>query len=256
MIDTHAHLHDRRILPRIDEVLADAKAAGVSDFITVACCKETSVASVDLANRYGLYATVGCHPQDANEYDVESETLYTELAKDKRVVAIGEVGLDYYYETSPRAKQKEVFEAQILLAEKLNLPLVLHLRDAFGDAFDIMRANASHLTKVLLHCYSGSKEMAKQFARFDPYFAFGGVITFPNANKAEVVNYVKDRVVFETDCPFMTPVPYRGKCNEPKYVPLVYQRASEITGEDVEALKERVRVNVRDLFGINVGETL
>ena len=176
MIDTHAHLHDRRLLPRIQEVLADAKAAGVSDVITVACCRETSVAGVELANRYNLYTTVGCHPQDADEYDTTSEALFAELAKDKRVVALGEVGLDYYYETSPRARQKEVFEAQILLAERLNLPLVLHLRDAFGDAFDIMRANASHLNKVLLHCYSGSKEMAKQFARFDPYFAFGGVV--------------------------------------------------------------------------------
>ena len=250
MIDTHAHLHDKRILPRIDEVLEGAKNAGVNQIITVACCRETSIASVELANKYGVYATVGCHPQDASEYDATSEALYTELAKDKRVVAIGEVGLDYYYELSPRDRQKEVFEAQIYLAERLNLPLVLHLRDAFGDAFDIMRANASHLTKVLLHCYSGSKEMAKQFSRFDPYFAFGGVITFPNANKVEVVSYVKDRVVFETDCPFMAPVPHRGKANEPKYVSHVYERAAEMLGEDLDALKARVRTNVKDLFGI------
>ena len=250
MFDTHAHLHDKRILPQIEDVLCGAKDAGVTGMITVACCRETSIASVELADKYGVYATVGCHPQDANEYDSSSEELCTRLAQNKRVVAVGEVGLDYYYETSPRAKQKEVFEAQIHLAKRLDLPLVLHIRDAFGDAFDILRANQSHLGKILLHCYSGSKEMAKQFARFDPYFAFGGVLTFPNANKGEILEYVKDRVVFETDCPYMTPVPHRGKMNEPKYVAHVYKKAAELLNEDEDALKVRVRQTVKDIFGI------
>jgi TatD DNase family protein len=163
---------------------------------------------------------------------------------------VGEVGLDYFYDHSARDVQRDVFAAQIELADEFKLPLMLHIRDAYGDAVDILTAQKRYLNSgVLWHCYSGSAELAQQMAKMGHFFAFGGVITFKNSKKADVILSVpKGQVLSETDCPYMTPEPHRGELNYPKYVALVTQKLAEIYGESVHAMEEIIRGNCRAFF--------
>ena len=171
-------------------------------------------------------------------------------ACNKKALAIGEIGLDYFYDKSEREVQRDVFARQIDLADKVGLPIVLHIRDAYADAIDILSSRRDKLNRgVLLHCYSGSAEMIKQFNKFDCYYALGGAITFKNAKKDDVITSIpSDRLLVETDSPYMTPVPFRGQPNEPKYVNLVVDKIASVKGVDREIIEKLTYENTKRLF--------
>lgn len=212
----------------------------------------SSELAVTLANKYDkVYAAVGVHPHDADTLDDGACQRLLELANDGKVVGFGEIGLDYYYDLSEREVQKSAFAKQIELAHQANLPVILHVRDAYEDTRKILFDMRNYIQNgLLLHCYSGSSEYVKIFDKLDAYYAFGGAITFKNAkhNLESLAVVPKDRLLLETDCPYMTPVPFRGKANEPKYVALVAQKAAAVLGVSVEEIENITTKNAKRLF--------
>ena len=252
IIDSHCHLTDERLFPMVEEIVSGLEENGLESVITVGYDLQSSVLGVDIAERFDkVYAMVGMHPHDSQYMTEEIYDRFRALAKSDKVVAIGEIGLDYHYDLSPRDVQRKVFREQIELANSLKLPVALHVREAYGDTEKILEESKHLLTNgVLLHCYSGSSEMVKVFSKYDCYFAFGGPITFKNAlHNIEALKAVPlDRLLLETDAPYMTPVPFRGKTNEPKYTALVVDKASEILGIDKTELIEKTNKNTKTLF--------
>ncbi len=252
LIDSHVHLNDEDLVGRAEEILSDADSNLLS-VINVGYDLPSSILAVEQAERYdGCYAVVGIHPHDSDTADSETYATIKELAQREKVVAIGEIGLDYYYDHSPRDIQKEVFAEQLRLADELRLPVVIHLRDAYKDMLDILEENSEYLNSgILLHCYSGSAEIAKILSdKYDAYFAFGGAITFKNATeKPAIIRSIKrDRILVETDCPYMAPVPLRGTVNEPKNVNLVAKKLAEILDISVEEVEEMTVRNTKNFF--------
>jgi TatD DNase family protein len=254
VIDSHAHLN----LPQFDAdrpaVIARATEAGVTTIVNVGADLLSSQQSVEMAGRYPfIYAAVGVHPHDASTLD---ETVYgqiRELARHPRVVAIGEIGLDYYYNFSPREQQVEAFELQLDLSVELGLPFIIHDREAHGP---IMSALDGWLTKAgslhgVLHCFSGDAAMARRAVDMGLYISIAGPVTFHNARQLpQVVKEVPlTRLLVETDCPYLAPMPHRGKRNEPAYVCLVAQAIAAIKSVDVTEVDAVTSQNVRDLFG-------
>ena len=247
-IDAHAHLDDPVLAPRESEVLAAAKAAGVGAIVNASSDLPSSEASVALAARHPeVYAVVGVHPHEAKTYTAEVEKRLISLAKAPKVVAFGEIGLDYHYDLSPRDVQKQVFDEQLEMAFRLNKPVVLHIREAHGDATDMLTARwkAGRLPRGVMHCYTGSWESAKQYLAMGLYISFSGAVTFKNAPKlAEVaVNTPAERLLIETDCPYMAPVPLRGRRNEPAFITHTFEKVAGLRGEDPEALAEQLWQN-------------
>lgn len=251
MIDTHLHLDDPAFSGKVDEIIAQMTLCGVELAINNSCDFATMHSGVALADKYEqIFATVGMHPHDSKSFDDAFERDMRALAANPKVVAVGEIGLDYHYDLSDRDVQRDVFARQIEIADELKLPLTLHIREAYGDALDILRAQKKHLSSgVLWHCYSGSAELARQLVREGHYFAFGGAITFKNAKKEDVITAVPiDRVMTETDSPYMTPVPLRGTINTPCNIPLVLAGLAEVYGTDKQTLDRQVRANVMRYF--------
>ena len=252
IIDSHCHLTDERLYPIVDDIVKGLNANGIESVITVGYDLPSSTLGVDIARRYKeVYATVGMHPHDSRLMTAEIYDIFRHLSADEKVVGIGEIGLDYHYDLSPRDVQQKVFEEQIELADSLRLPVALHVREAYEDTRKILENNKAKLSHgVLLHCYSGSAEMVKVFSKYDAFFAFGGPITFKNAvHNIEALRAVPlDRLLFETDAPYMTPVPFRGKTNEPKHTALVVKKASEVLGVDENELIEKSNKNTKTLF--------
>lgn len=253
MIDVHAHICDEKLLPLADEIVSTMEENGLSAVIDSGFCPVSSKTALNNAKKYDkVYCTLGVHPE---EWEKANEEVFSEFKQlfetEKKVVAIGEIGLDYHYPEIPKDKQWEVFERQLALAASLNAPVVLHVRDAVGDAYDILKNHFSYLKGgILLHCYSGSKEMVKQFDKFDCYYSFGGAVTFKNATeKPDVIRAVPlERLLLETDCPYMTPVPFRGQTNFPKYVGLTCKKTAEILGKDFSEVDEITTENAKRLF--------
>ena len=250
LIDTHAHLNDERLAPLNDEIIKNMKSDGIAAIINVAYNYNSSVASVELANKNkDIYAAVGIHPHDAKSADNCAYDYFTRVAKNEKVVAIGEIGLDYHYNYSPEHTQIKVFVEQLELANSLNMPVVIHLRDAYEDMYNLLKDNRNKLRNgFMLHCYSGSAEMAERYNEFGPYYSFGGVITFSNKEKV-VKSIPRDRLLLETDCPYMTPVPMRGRLNIPAYIEYVADKMAEILGKTSEEIAEITSVNAARLFG-------
>lgn len=251
IIDSHAHLSDERLAPRIDEIVSQLKANGIESVFEVGYSLASSEKAVELSEKYdNIYAIVGVHPHDAKTYGDDCERYFIEAANKAKTLAIGEIGLDYYYDLSARDVQRDVFARQIELAHGLGLPIVLHIRDAYADAYDILSAHRSKLDKgVLIHCYSSSAEMIKQFGKFDCYYSLGGAITFKNAKKDDVIKAIPDdRLLVETDSPYMTPVPYRGRANEPKYVNQVIDKIAEVKGTERQSVIDATNANTKRLF--------
>ncbi len=253
LIDTHAHLNDERLLPIVSDVVSNMDSDGLSRIITVGYDYESSRVNQQLARDYdNVYFTVGVHPHDSKTYSQEMEDYFVATIKDDaKCVALGEIGLDYYYDLSERDVQKKIFVRQLDLANELSIPVAIHLRDAYGDMVNLLRDNRNKLKNgVILHCYSGSKELVKEFSKYDMFYSFGGAITFRNAtDKPDVVRAVpRDRIMLETDCPYMTPVPYRGKTNLPQYVSLVRDKMAEILGIEKEEIENITTDNARALF--------
>lgn len=251
MIDSHLHLDDERLREQIDEIVKGLAEHNIEFVINNSCNFLSMVEGVKLADKYAdVYATVGMHPHDSRDFDDKFRSLMSELAQNHKVVAVGEIGLDYYYDLSDRQTQRDVFAEQIEIADKLHLPLTLHIRDAYGDAWDILQAQKQHLNSgVLWHCYSGSAEFARQAAKLGHYFAFGGAITFKNARKEDVLQAIPfDRILSETDSPYMSPVPLRGTTNTPYNVALVVNKIAEILDKPVEETEAQIRENTLRLF--------
>lgn len=253
IFDSHAHYLDERFDPDRDAVLSAQFAAGVERILEVACAPADFTRALDLCSRYpGLYCALGVHPHGA---DKAGEDALSRLARllpaHEKAVALGEIGLDYHYDFSPRDVQRRAFEEQLSLARALNLPVVLHVREAYGDAMDILRAHRQGLRGVM-HCFSGSPEIARECVGLGLYVAFGGSVTFQNARKAvESAAVVPlERLLIETDCPYMAPAPHRGERNESRLLPLVVQKLAETRKISPEEIAEAAYQNACRVFHI------
>lgn len=252
LFDSHAHIDDEKFDDDREEVIARAFESGVTEFVNVGACMASSARSVALAEKYEkIYAAVGIHPHDAeNALEGDYEKLAA-WSKHNKVVAIGEIGLDYYYDLSPRDVQRTVFIRQIDVARQMDMPIIIHDRDAHGDILDILKKEAKGITGIL-HCFSGSLEMAKEIIKLGFYISIAGPVTFKNAAKLpEIVEKIPlERLLIETDCPYLTPQPYRGKRNEPAYVRLVGEQVASLRGMEFSSLAEATRDNAKRIFKI------
>lgn len=252
LIDSHAHLLDERLCDSIAEIVSEYPQNDVEMSIEIGADIDSSRGAVLLASKYkNIYATVGMHPQCAPNFTKNDIEEIAKLAKSDKVVAIGEIGLDYHYDYE-KSLQKSLLIQQILIADSLQLPVVLHLRDAYLDMESILNEYKNHLKNgVLLHCYSGSREMIDRFTFLDPYYAFGGAITFKNNNRADVIRAVKkDRLLIETDSPYLTPVPHRGKVNTPNFLKFVAERMADDLGMSYDDIAKITNENTRRFYRI------
>lgn len=251
MIDSHLHLDDEKLKDNADGIIRGLSEHGIEFVINNSCSLQSMIDSVALADKYDdVYATVGMHPHESRDFDDRFRVLMRELSQNDKVVAVGEIGLDYYYDLSDRQIQRDVFAEQIEIADELGLPITLHIRDAYGDAWDILTAQRQHLNNgVLWHCYSGSAEFARQAVKLGHYFAFGGAITFKNAKKEDVLLSIPfDRILSETDSPYMAPVPLRGTVNTPYNIPVIVKKIAEIYGKTTDETERQIRENTLRLF--------
>lgn len=247
--DSHAHLDDPRFDADRDEIFAALAEQG--PVMNVGCDLASSERSVALAQKYSfVYAAVGSHPDDADHVGGKLLDAYRRLCAEKKVRAIGEIGLDYHYEDVPRAQQIIAFEQQLELAEALKLPVIVHEREAHGDAMDIVMRHPD--VRGVFHCFSGSKEMALWLVDRGWYIGFTGVLTFKNARRAiEAAQALPlDRILIETDCPYMAPEPYRGRRNDSRFVPLVAAKLAELRGLTQQEAGEITAENAKRLYGI------
>ncbi len=252
LVDSHAHIDDDRFDADRDEVLSRARAAGVDLIVNIGADMDSSARSVALAEQYPqIYATVGMHPHDAKDMQETDYQRLVRWAAHPKVVAIGEIGLDYHYDLSPRPVQQEVFLRQLDIARQTGKPFVVHEREAHADTFDIIRSAAKGLEGVF-HCFSGSAETARQYLKLGFYISIAGPVTFPKSAKTkEVARYVPlDRLLVETDSPYLTPQAYRGRRNEPAHVRLVAEEIASLRDLSLEELARATSENACRLFRI------
>ncbi|MGB9660421.1 MAG: TatD family hydrolase [Moorellaceae bacterium] len=251
LIDSHAHLNDPAFSHDLPEVMERLERAGVSLVINVGYDVKSSREAVAQSHNWPrIKAAVAVHPHDAAAFDEESARVLRGLALDRQVVAIGETGLDYYRNLSPRKKQEEVFRWHLRLARQLNLPVIVHNREAHQDVLRVLREEAHELPGGVMHCFSGSWETARQCLDLGFYISFAGPVTFKNAARLrELVSKIPlDRLLIETDAPYLTPEPYRGQRNEPANVRLVAEAVASIRGLTTEEIMETTSANARALF--------
>ena len=249
-VDTHTHLD--LIKRNTEEVVKKAAEKGVTKMVTIGIDLPSSKIALEFASRFeGVYAAIGFHPHEAKFLDAENLKELEKLAKKDKVVAIGETGLDYYWKHSTLPCQMEAFKKQINLARKLNLPLIIHDREAHQDTLKILVEEAKGL-KVLLHCFSGDLDLARVCIERGYYLGIGGVVTFNNAIKlrAIVKEVSLENLVLETDSPYLAPHPFRGKPNEPKYIPFIAERIAELKGIPVKEVADRTSANSKKIFEI------
>lgn len=253
LFDTHAHLNATQFNEDVEQVIERARAEGVSHIVVVGFDRPTIERAMELADQYSfIYAAVGWHPVDAIHMTDDDLMMIEQLAAHPKVVALGEMGLDYYWDQSPKEVQKEVFRKQIRLAKKVKLPIIIHNRDATADIVHILREENAGEVGGVMHCFSGSIEVAQQCMDMNFYISFGGPVTFKNAKKPkEVAKEIPlDRLLIETDCPYLTPHPFRGKRNEPSYVKYVAEAIAELKGLSFEEVAQKTSDNAKRLFGI------
>ncbi len=250
IFDSHAHYDDAQFDEDRDTLLAYLHENGV-DFITnIGCDVKTSESSVKLAEKYPfIYAAVGFHPQEAKSFDESSYERIKELLSHPKVVALGEIGLDYHYPDVPKEMQKEVFEKQLMLAEEMDKPVIIHSRDASQDTLEIIK---KYKPRGVVHCFSGSAETAEEYIKIGMYIGITGVVTFKNARKTvEVVKVVpNNRLLIETDCPYLAPAPMRGKRCDSSLLKYTAEKIAEIKGTAVEHIYSATFQNAKTLYGI------
>lgn len=250
-VDSHAHLDDERFDEDRDELINSLYENGIETVLNPGADLNTSKAAVELAVKYPfIYAAVGCHPHDSKFMNDDTMNIFREFAKNKKVIGIGEIGLDYYYDNSDRETQRTWFREQIRLAKELDLPYIVHDRDAHEDVFKIMKEEHYSGTRGILHCYSSSVEMAREFVKLGFYISLGGPVTFKKAKTPKLVakEMPIDRLLIETDCPYLTPEPFRGKRNEPKYVKYVAEEIAAIKEVSIDVIAEKTKENFKKLF--------
>lgn len=253
LIDSHAHLDDRRFDRDRDRLIKSLKEFGVELVINPGADLSSSIKAVSLAEEYdNIYAAVGVHPHSAKEMDESTIGLLKSFTNREKVIAIGEIGLDYYYDNSPRDVQRKRFIEQLNLAKEVNLPVIIHSREANKDTFDILKEAQDGSLRGVMHCFSGSVEMAMEYIKLGFYISLAGPVTFKNARvPKEVAKAVPlDKLMIETDAPYLTPEPYRGKRNEPIYVRYVAGTIAELKGLTFEEVAKQTAENTKRLFNI------
>lgn len=254
LIDSHAHLDDRRFDKDRDKIIKNLKNNDVSIVINPGADLASSIKAVALAEEYeNIYAAVGIHPHDAKTIDHDTIEVLRSLLKKDKVIAVGEIGLDYHYDFSPRDIQRKWFREQIKLAKEFDLPIIVHDREAHKDVYDILKEEQDGTLRGVLHCFSGSVEMAKEYIKMGFYISFAGPVTFKNAKTSkEVVKAIDiNRILIETDSPYLTPHPHRGKRNEPLYVRYVAAMIAELKGLTIEEVARITTENTKRLFNID-----
>ncbi|WP_338752500.1 TatD family hydrolase [Bacillus sp. FJAT-52991] len=257
LFDTHVHLNAEQYNEDVDEVIHRAKEAGVTNMIVVGFDRPTIEKAMELVEQHDfLYASVGWHPVDAIDMTADDLSWLEELAKRPKVVALGEMGLDYHWDKSPKDVQKEVFRQQIRLAKKVKLPIIIHNREATEDTVAILKEAGADEVGGIMHCFTGSVETAKECVEMNFYISLGGPVTFKNAKKPKEVaaDIPLDKLLIETDCPYLAPHPYRGKRNEPAFVKLVAEQIAELKGLSYEEVAKATNENALKLFHIEPQE--
>lgn len=251
LVDTHAHVHDKAFDNDRDAVVQRMLAAGVETAVTVGCDLADSTRALQTATQYGLYASVGIHPHEAKDAPHDIAAAFAPFLENGRVLAIGETGLDYYYDHSPRDVQQRVLRAQIALAREREYPVIFHHRDAFEDFTAILREEWRAGMRGIIHCFTGDAQQAQTYVReFGMLLGIGGVITFKSAQQVrDAVKAVGlESLILETDCPYLAPVPHRGKRNEPAFVSLTAKALAELLDTQIEAVSSATTQNARSLF--------
>jgi len=255
IVDSHAHYDDEQFDTDRDEVLQSIRQQGVIRVVNPASNTDSARKCIELSKKYDfLYCAVGIHPHDAKEFSQEVLDAIREMASFEKVVAVGEIGLDYHYNFSEPELQKQCFAAHIQLTLELKLPVIIHDREAHRDVLDIVKAEKGYLAGGVFHCFSGSVEFAREVLDLGFYISLGGAVTFKNAKKpVEVAKYVPlDRLLVETDSPYMAPVPHRGKRNHSGYLNEIIRKISEIRNEDFDVVAEATALNANRLFGLGL----
>ena len=251
-IDSHCHINSQDLRLDARAVITRARDAGVLKMLIVGCDFEDSCEALSLAedfSQFGLFASIGIHPHEAKRYDSVPEE-FSRLVKSRRVVAVGEIGLDYHYDHSPKEDQCRMFEAQLEFAHEHNMPVILHIREAMADAMNILKYHRG--LRLLFHCYSGGLEYLDRVLELEGMCAFGGAVTWTGKageELREVVRHVPiDNILAETDSPYMTPVPFRGKRNEPAYITYVYETLAIERQMPIEELQAKIETNAQKFF--------
>lgn len=254
IFDSHAHYNSNRFSEDLDEVLSSMQENNVGYIMNACSAVEEFPDIKKIIEKYPfVYGSAGVHPHDTEDMNEHSIEAIEEFSKHPKIKAIGEIGLDYYYDNSPRDLQRYWFARQLELAIKLNMPVIIHDRDAHKDTMDILKAHDIKSVGGVFHCYAGSSEMAKEVLDLNMYIAFGGALTFKNALRpVEVAKTVPiDRIVIETDCPYLTPEPHRGKRNSSLYIHYVAEKIAEIKNISVEEVIQKTTENAKKCFRID-----
>lgn len=254
LIDTHCHLTFEQLADDVEAVVARSMAAGVVGWLTVGTDPQQNRKAIELANKFeNMYAAVGIHPHDAKDLTADTLTELKELAQSKKVVAIGETGLDFHYNLSNQSDQKCAFAAHLNIASELNLPVIIHCREAFEETMQVLDNHAGRVKKIVFHCFSGSAEQAKIVLDYGFYISFTGVVTFKNAEATRQAAKVvpTDRLMLETDCPYMSPEPMRKqKINEPALMIHTASRLAELKAMDLDDFAEVVTATSEAFFSL------
>jgi len=248
IFDTHSHYDDERFNEDRAALLTSIHSSGVTGIVTCGCDIETTKFGMEIAEKFDfVYFAAGFHPENLEGTSLNNLELIENLAKHKKCVAIGEIGLDYHWMSSSKEVQKEFFVSQIELAKKLNLPVIVHDREAHGDTLEILKQTKP---AGVVHCFSGSAEMANEIIRLGMYIGLNGVITFKNARKSlEVVKAIPlERLVLETDCPYLAPEPHRGKRNDSSYIPFIAEKIADVLDMDAQKILDITSENAKKLY--------
>lgn len=253
LVDTHAHLQWASFNKDRETVISRARKVGVENIVNIGFDADGSREAIELAEKHeGVYATVGIHPHNASQLNQNLLDKLRKLSENPKVVAIGEIGLDYYRNLSPREAQKKAFKAQLTLAEELGLPVVIHDREAHTDTLQIL-SKFKGKTKGVMHCFSGSREMAEQCVKLGFYISFAGPVTFPNSRKLHEVAEWTDlnKILLETDSPWLAPQNKRGRRNEPAFLPFIAKKIAELKGISADDLAAATTKNAKDIFQLS-----
>lgn len=254
IFDTHAHYDDEAFDEDRDSLIASLKDNGITRVVNVGADLKGSRASVELADKYDfIYAAIGAHPDNAKEIDDAGIATLKELSKNKKVVAIGEIGLDYYWNKDNPEEQKEAFSRQINLARELSLPIIIHSRDAAKDTMDVLKEKDAGSVGGVMHCFSYSTEIAREVVDMGLYIGVGGVVTFKNGKKLReaLLEVPLDKIILETDCPYLAPEPHRGSRNSSLNLPYVVKAIADIKGVSVEEVMKTTYNNACRMYRIN-----
>ncbi len=254
LFDSHCHVDEPKFDEDREQVLARMTENGVTRYAVIGSDMATSRHCMDFAAAHeGAYAAIGIHPHEAKGFQPEDLQTLADWSKENRVVAIGEIGLDYYYDLSPRETQRTVCEEQMELAWTLGLPVAYHIRDAHQDMIDLMKRHKTHLTGGIIHCFSGSWEIAKEYLKLGYYISFAGPVTFKKAPKLQeaAVNVPLDRLLIETDSPYLAPEPVRGRRNEPSNVRYVAEKLAALRELPMEELARITTANAMAVYNIH-----